>query len=78
MVPQTTKPAGEMNQYQQYRDSDEAPDRQNLMDRVTAAHFLDDDVLDCKQKLAGTHDRYRLQQGADGGSANQVLMMSSS
>ena len=61
MVPQTTEPAGEMNQYQQYRDSDETPDRQNLMDRVTAAHFLDDDVLDCKQKLAGSHDCNRLQ-----------------
>jgi hypothetical protein len=31
------------------------------MDRVTAAHFLDDDVLDCKQKLAGSHDCHRLQ-----------------
>jgi len=58
--------------------SDQAPDRHDLVYRVASAHFLDDEILDREQKLAGTHDCYRLQQGTDDGSANQVLMMSSS
>jgi len=57
--------------------SDQAPDRHDLVYRVASTHFLDDDILDREQKLAGTHDCYRLQQGAHGDAANQILMMSS-
>ena len=61
MMSQDANTVGEMNQHQQQGDSDEAPDRQDLMNRVTAAHFLDDGILDRKQKLAASHDRDRQQ-----------------
>ena len=78
MMPQDADTVGKMNQHRQQRDSDEAPDRQDLMNRVTAAHFLDDGILDRKLKLAARHDRDRQQLRSRGGGLDQLFMIRNS